>query len=176
MALSQKQRDERTSLRRSKAQEEELRLRVRPGTRQALADLMEWAGIEEQGEALTLMIHHIQALGRDGVIRFLCSRPVLDYHENVAPIIGSEMIRFRARQGTRDALALLVEWSGAKDQCAAMRLVIHALHDAGPVQCMPFLTMPPRRPYVMPEKVAASLDAYRRKALRIGQDDRLCQL
>ena len=78
MALSQKQRDERTSLRRSKAQEEELRLRVRPGTRQALADLMEWAGIEEQGEALTLMIHHIQALGRDGVIRFLCSRPVLD--------------------------------------------------------------------------------------------------
>ena len=63
MALSQKQRDERTSLRRSKAQEEELRLRVRPGTRQALADLMEWAGIEEQGEALTLMIHHLHAMG-----------------------------------------------------------------------------------------------------------------
>ena len=63
MALSQKQRDERTSLRRSKAQEEELRLRVRPGTRQALADLMEWAGIEEQGEAMTLMIHHLHALG-----------------------------------------------------------------------------------------------------------------
>ena len=124
MALSQKQRDERTSLRRSKAQEEELRLRVRPGTRQALAELMEWAGIEEQGEALTLMIHHIQALGRDGVIRFLCSRPVLDYHENVAPITGGEMIRFRIRQGTRNALALLVEWSGAKDECAAMRLAI----------------------------------------------------
>ncbi|WP_047275884.1 hypothetical protein [Pseudomonas lundensis] len=63
MALSQKQRDERTSLRRSKAQEEELRLRVRPGTRQALAELMEWAGIEEQGEALTLMIHHLHAMG-----------------------------------------------------------------------------------------------------------------
>ena len=63
MALSQKQRDERTSLRRSKAQEEKLRLRVRPGTRQALADLMEWAGIEEQGEAMTLMIHHLHALG-----------------------------------------------------------------------------------------------------------------
>lgn len=63
MALSQKQRDERTSLRRSKAQEEELRLRVRPGTRQALADLMEWSGITEQGEAMTLLIHHLHAMG-----------------------------------------------------------------------------------------------------------------
>lgn len=45
------------------AAEEELRLRVRPGTRQALADLMEWSGITEQGEAMTLMIHHLHALG-----------------------------------------------------------------------------------------------------------------
>ena len=71
MALSQKQRDERTSLRRSKAQEEGLRLRVRPGTRQALAELMEWAGIEEQGEALTLMIHHLHGLGRGGALPLL---------------------------------------------------------------------------------------------------------
>lgn len=41
----------------------ELRLRVRPGTRQALADLMEWSGITEQGEAMTLMIHHLHAMG-----------------------------------------------------------------------------------------------------------------
>lgn len=33
------------------------------GTRQALADLMAWSGIEEQGEAITLMIHHLHALG-----------------------------------------------------------------------------------------------------------------
>ena len=33
------------------------------GTRQALADLMAWYGIEEQGEAITLMIHHLHALG-----------------------------------------------------------------------------------------------------------------
>ncbi|WP_300747227.1 hypothetical protein [Pseudomonas sp.] len=45
------------------AAEEELRLRVRPGTRQALADLMEWSGITEQGEAMTLMIHHLHAMG-----------------------------------------------------------------------------------------------------------------
>lgn len=63
MALTQKQRDERTALKRHKAREEELRLRVRPGTKQALSDLMAWAGIEEQGEAMTLMIHHLHALG-----------------------------------------------------------------------------------------------------------------
>lgn len=33
------------------------------GTRQALAELMAWNGIEEQGEAITLMIHHLHALG-----------------------------------------------------------------------------------------------------------------
>ncbi|PIO96027.1 hypothetical protein CBI55_03630 [Pseudomonas syringae] len=71
MALTQKQRDERTALKRQKAEEEELRLRVRPGTKQALAELMEWAGIKEQGEALTLMIHHLHALGPGGALPML---------------------------------------------------------------------------------------------------------
>lgn len=109
MALTQKQRDERASLKRAKAQEEELRLRVRPSTQQALAELMEWAGIKQQGEALTWMIHHVQDLGRDGVIRFIGSRHSLGHEENVAQISGSEMIRFRARLGTRNALSALVE-------------------------------------------------------------------
>lgn len=71
MALTQKQRDERTALKRQKAGEEELRLRVRPGTKQALAELMKWAGIEEQGEALTLMIHHLHGLGPGGALPML---------------------------------------------------------------------------------------------------------
>ncbi|KPY58726.1 hypothetical protein [Pseudomonas syringae] len=71
MALNQKQRDERTALKRQKAREEELRLRVRPGTKQALAELMKWAGIEEQGEALTLMIHHLHGLGPGGALPML---------------------------------------------------------------------------------------------------------
>lgn len=71
MALTQKQRDERTALKRQKAGEEELRLRVRPGTKQALSELMEWASIEEQGEALTLMIHHLHALGPGGALPML---------------------------------------------------------------------------------------------------------
>ncbi|MCY1462207.1 hypothetical protein D9M71_799550 [compost metagenome] len=33
------------------------------GTRQALAELMAWSGIEEQGEAMTLMIHRLHELG-----------------------------------------------------------------------------------------------------------------
>ncbi|MDG6423767.1 hypothetical protein QCD74_09485 [Pseudomonas syringae pv. actinidiae] len=71
MALTPQQRNERTALKRQKAGEEELRLRVRPGTKQALSELMAWAGIEEQGEALTLMIHHLHSLGPGGALPML---------------------------------------------------------------------------------------------------------
>lgn len=71
MAMTQQQRDEKTAAKRAKAGEEELRLRVRPGTKQALAELMQWADIEEQGEALTLMIHHLHGLGPDRALPML---------------------------------------------------------------------------------------------------------
>ncbi len=51
--------------------EDELRLTVRPGIRQALADLMEWSGTTEQGEAMTLMIHHLHSLGPSGSLLYL---------------------------------------------------------------------------------------------------------
>lgn len=54
-AVPQKERSAKSARKRVANAEEELRLRVRPGTRQALADLMEWSGITEQGEAMTLM-------------------------------------------------------------------------------------------------------------------------
>jgi len=63
MAKSVQERSAKAAKRRVAVAEEELRLRVRPGTRQALADLMEWSGITEQGEAMTLMIHHLHAMG-----------------------------------------------------------------------------------------------------------------
>lgn len=44
---------------------------MRPGTKQALRDLMAWAGIEEQGEAMTLMIHHLHGLGPGGALPML---------------------------------------------------------------------------------------------------------
>ena len=63
MAKTPQERSAKTAKKRVANAEEELRLRVRPGTRQALADLMEWSGITEQGEAMTLMIPHLHALG-----------------------------------------------------------------------------------------------------------------
>ena len=63
MAKTVRERSTKAAQKRIVVQEEELRLRVRPGTRQALADLMEWSGISEQGEAMSLMIHHLHALG-----------------------------------------------------------------------------------------------------------------
>lgn len=63
MAATQKERSAKSAKKRIAVSEEELRLRVRPGTRQALAELMEWSGITEQGEAMTLMIHHLHAMG-----------------------------------------------------------------------------------------------------------------
>lgn len=43
-----------------------LRLPAMEGTRAALQRLMEWHGIEEMAEAMTLMIHNVEALGKDG--------------------------------------------------------------------------------------------------------------
>lgn len=63
MAAEPKERSAKTAARRKTRGEEEIRLHCMAGTRQALADLMAWSGIEEQGEAITLMIHHLHALG-----------------------------------------------------------------------------------------------------------------
>ena len=63
MAKTVQERSTKTARKRVALAEEELRLRVRSGIRQALADLMEWLAITEQGEAMTLMIHHLHALG-----------------------------------------------------------------------------------------------------------------
>lgn len=71
MAMNQQQRDQRRHDKAARLQEEDLRLKVRPGTKQALAELMQWAEIEEQGEALTLMIHHLHALGPERALAFL---------------------------------------------------------------------------------------------------------
>ncbi|WP_339441355.1 hypothetical protein [Pseudomonas proteolytica] len=75
MAAAQKERSAKTRV------EEELRLHTMAGTRQALADLMAWHGIEEQGEAMTLMIHHLHGLGPAGSAQFLAP----PRHEYVIP-------------------------------------------------------------------------------------------
>ncbi|KYC26147.1 hypothetical protein [Pseudomonas sp. ABFPK] len=98
MALTQQQRDEKRRAKAERLQEEDLRLKVRPGTKQALLELMEWAGIEEQGEAMTLMIHHLHGLGPGGAL------PLLEppRHEiKVSPTVARKLENFRARDALR---------------------------------------------------------------------------
>nr|WP_279614149.1 hypothetical protein [Pseudomonas sp. RGM 3321] len=71
--MNQSDRSAKTAARRKTRGEEELRMHAMEGTRTALAELMAWNGIEEQGEAMTLMIHHIHGLGREGSARFLAA-------------------------------------------------------------------------------------------------------
>ena len=85
MATAQKDRSAKTAARRKTRGEEELRLHTLAGTRQALADLMAWHGIEEQGEAMTLMIHHLHGLGPAGSAQFLSApRHEITISENVS--------------------------------------------------------------------------------------------
>lgn len=98
MAMSSKERDEKRRAKAARLQEEDLRLKVRPGTNQALLELMEWAGIEEQGEAMTLMIHHLHGLGPGGAL------PLLEppRHEiTVSPSVARKLENFRAREALR---------------------------------------------------------------------------
>ncbi|WP_392520410.1 hypothetical protein [Pseudomonas putida] len=46
LAMSQQARDEKRRAKAAKLQEENLRLKIRLGTKQALLELMTWAGIE----------------------------------------------------------------------------------------------------------------------------------
>ena len=85
MAVAQKDRSAKTAARRKTRGEEEIRMHCMAGTRQALADLMAWAGIEEQGEAITLMIHHLHAMGPQKCLPMLDPpRHVIEVSQNVS--------------------------------------------------------------------------------------------
>ena len=71
MALTSKQRDDKRKEKEAKAGVEELRMKTRAGTRQALAEIMQWAEVEENGEAMTLLIHRIHELGPEASRHFL---------------------------------------------------------------------------------------------------------
>ncbi|MGY2184706.1 hypothetical protein [Pseudomonas sp. SDO5591_S426] len=81
MAKSNAERSEKSAAKRKERGEEEIRLHCLPGTQQALAELMVWSGIEEQGEAITLIIHHLHGLGPGGALPLLTP----PRHEYVIP-------------------------------------------------------------------------------------------
>jgi hypothetical protein len=85
MAKSNAERQEKTAAKRKSRSEVEVRFHTLPATRQALAELMAWSGIEEPGEAITLMIHHLHDLGPGGALPLLTPpRHKYEIPENVS--------------------------------------------------------------------------------------------
>jgi hypothetical protein len=102
MAATQQQRDEKTAAKRKARGEEEIRFRTLAGTRAALADLMAWSGIEDQGEALTLMIHHLHRLGPQH------SAPLLDPPRHVFEVTKNVALKLEQAYA-RESLRICAE-------------------------------------------------------------------
>ena len=98
MGMTQKERDQRRHGKAARLQEEDLRLKVRPGTKQALAELTQWGGIEEQGEALTLMIHRLHELGPDRALPLL---EVPRHEITVSPVVARRLELAYQREALR---------------------------------------------------------------------------
>lgn len=161
MALTQKQRDLRRHEKAARHQEEDLRLKVRPGTKQALAELMEWAEITEQGEALTLMIHHVEALGHHALLRI--ARHEIEAHRNVA---RTEALRLSARKRTGQHLRAICRWADATHG-QMIEALVHGIHALGRLHAAKFLT-PPRHEISISPRLALAFD--RKSMLMIQQD------
>lgn len=103
MAKTQQQRDQDATEKRKRLGEEELRHRVRPGTKQQLADLMEWHGITEQAEAIQLLIMNAHARGPEGSASVLSvPRHEITISENVARKLYAEGARKAQRLDTAE--------------------------------------------------------------------------
>ncbi|WP_085708319.1 MULTISPECIES: hypothetical protein [unclassified Pseudomonas] len=89
MAKSNAERSEKAAAKRKSRGEVEVRFHTLLATRQALAELMAWSGIEEPGEAITLMIHHLHGLGPGGALPLLTP----PRHEYVIPEYVSRKLK-----------------------------------------------------------------------------------
>ncbi|MEJ5903835.1 hypothetical protein V7V80_03970 [Pseudomonas kermanshahensis] len=161
MAMTQQERDEKRRAKAERLQEEDLRLKVRPGTKQALLELMEWAGIEEQGEAMTLMIHHIEALGHHALFRI--TRHEIEGKRSVA---RTEPLRLSARKRTGQHLRAICGWADAT-YSQMIEALIHGTHALGSMHAAKFLT-PPRHEINISPRLAMAFD--RKSLLMIQQD------
>lgn len=161
MAMTPQERDRRRREKSARLQEEDLRLKVRPGTKQALLELMEWAGIEEQGEALTLMIHHIEALGHHALFRI--ARHEIEAHRDVA---RTENLRLSARKRTGQHLHTICGWVDAT-YGQTIEALVHGIHALGRLHAAKFLA-PPRHEISISPRLALAFD--RKSMLMIQQD------
>lgn len=161
MAMDQAERDKRRREKAAKVKEEDLRLKVRPGTKQVLLELMEWAGIEEQGEAMTLMIHHVEALGHHALFRI--ARHEIEAHRTVA---RTEPLRLSARKRTGQNLRAICGWVDAT-YSQMIEALIHGIHALGRLHAAKFLT-PPRHEISISPRLALAFD--RKSMLMIQQN------
>ena len=98
MAKTGQERSEKAAAKRKSRGEVEVRFHTLPGTRQALAELMAWSGIEETGEAITLMIHHLHGLGPGGALPLLTP----PRHQYVIPEnVSRKLELFQQREAMR---------------------------------------------------------------------------
>ena len=163
--LTQRERSARSSEKRKALNEVELRLPVVSGTRALLVELMKWSGIEEQAEAITLAIHHLHGKGRHGALQ------TLEYQVSIGETDRPEEIRMRARPGTMQAMAELMDWAGISDRGDFVEALIKRLHALGGVESIPLLS-PPLHKYEISEKVAAKLRKLgHAESLQIGLDE-----
>ena len=122
MAMNQAERGRRRREKAAKHQEEDLHLKIRPETKQALLEPLEWAGIEEQGEALTLVIHHVQALGHHALFRI--ARHEIEAHRTVE---RTEPLRLSARKRTGQHLRAICGLADAT-YSQMIEALIHGIH------------------------------------------------
>lgn len=98
MAMTPQERDKKRRKKETKVGIEDLRMKAGQGTRQALAEIMEWAQVEENGEAMTLLIHRIHELGPEAARHFL-SAP---RHEiNLSSSVVRKLDQFRLSRELR---------------------------------------------------------------------------
>lgn len=94
MAKTTQQRSEESAEKAKAAGEEELRNKVRPGTRAMLKDLMRWHGITVISEAIQNMIINLHALGPEGSAHALKTpRHTFEINETVARHFHNESLR-----------------------------------------------------------------------------------
>lgn len=154
--ITQQERSARSAEKRKALNEVELRLPVVAGTRALLKELMEWSGIEEQAEALTLAIHNLHAKGRHSALQ------TFEYQVSIGETDRPEEIRMGARPGTMQAMAELMEWAGISDRGEFVEELIKRLHALGGVESIPLLS-PPLHKYEISESVARKLEIQGRK-------------
>jgi hypothetical protein len=76
-----------------------LRLPAMDGTKRQLQELMAWHGITEMAEAMTLLIHNVHAMGREGSSALLyVPRHKIEVSQNVAHRIRREGERQAQRE------------------------------------------------------------------------------